>query len=436
MNEPPPIAAKNGDLAQQGDLARHIDGLLRLLKVTQSLAAEVDLHKILETINQQACLAIDCERASLYQYDAETDELYTSVVTALEIDEIRRPVGQGITGDVARTRRMSNVPDPAADPRWNPEFDQKTGFHTQSILAAPLISASDNALLGVLQLLNNRHGPFDAADEMLLAGFAQHAAVALDRARLVEELRRQQVVQTSLNVARQVQRSFMPDTMPKIDGYDLATWWFPNEAVGGDYCDVVRLGDGRWGLVMADVSGHGLGPSLIMASARAALRALMLEHWSTDELLRLLGRSLAGDLRMERFITIILAALNTQTHEVHYTNAGHGPALLYSRREDRFVSLDATGVPIGVLDDPQFDPLPPIAMQPDDLLFFCTDGIVEATDPAGDQFGLPRLKELIRKNAHLDCETLTDHIGQEVSQHYEGDHPPDDLTILAARRLA
>ncbi|NUQ54239.1 MAG: SpoIIE family protein phosphatase, partial [Phycisphaerales bacterium] len=132
------------------------------------------------------------------------------------------------------------------------------------------------------------------------------AAVAIDRARLVEEIRRQHVVQASLNIAREVQRSFMPDAMPKIAGYDLATWWFPNEAVGGDYCDVVQLGDGRWGLVMADVSGHGLGPSLIMASVRAALRALMLEHWSTIDLLTLLGRSLAADLRTERFITINL----------------------------------------------------------------------------------------------------------------------------------
>lgn len=430
MNYQPQLAA-----AANGDLARHVDGLLRVLDVTQALAAEVDLHKILEKINEQACLAVDCERASLYQYDAETDELYTSVVTELEIDEIRRPASQGITGDVARSRKMANVPLPHADPRWNPAFDQRTGFHTRNILAAPLISASDGSLLGVLQLLNNRHGPFDAADESLLAAFAQHAAVAIDRARLVEEIRRQHVVQASLNIAREVQRSFMPDAMPKIAGYDLATWWFPNEAVGGDYCDVVQLGDGRWGLVMADVSGHGLGPSLIMASVRAALRALMLEHWSTIDLLTLLGRSLAADLRTERFITIILAALNAQTHEVHYSNAGHGPALLYSPAEDRFVSLDATGLPLGVLDEPVLEKLPPLVLQPGDLLFFCTDGIVEATDPAGDQFGLPRLKKLIRQNAHVDCEALTDHIGAEVSKHYEGDHPPDDLTILAARRL-
>jgi sigma-B regulation protein RsbU (phosphoserine phosphatase) len=430
MNELPPNAAMSN-----GHLELHVDGLLRLLEVTKALAAEVDLQKILDTITHQVCLAIDCERASLYQYDAETDELYTSVVTELEIDEIRRPAGQGITGDVARRRQIANVADPASDPRWNPAFDQRTGFHTHNILAAPLVSASNQSLLGVLQLLNKRHGAFDADDELLLAAFGQHAAVAMDRARLVEELRRQQVVQASLNVAREVQRSFMPDAMPKVDGYDLATWWFPNEAVGGDYCDVVQLGDGRWGLVMADVSGHGLGPSLIMASVRAALRALMLEHWSTVDLLTLLGRSLAHDLRTERFITIILAALNHKTHEVHYSNAGHGPALLYSPAEDRFVSLDATGVPIGVLDDPEFEKLPPLVMQPNDLLFFCTDGIVEATDPAGAQFGLPRLKELIRKNSHLDCETLTDHIGAEVSQHYEGDHPPDDLTILAARRL-
>jgi serine phosphatase RsbU (regulator of sigma subunit) len=417
------------------DLARSVEGLSRLIDAVRSLAAEVDLNTILETINHHACEALDCDRASLYQYDADADELYTSVVTELEIDEIRRPAGQGISGDVARTRQIANVSSPADDPRWNPRFDQRTGYHTHNILAAPLTSPRDDSLLGVLQCLNKRRGSFDATDETLLAAFSQHAAVAIDRASLVAELQHRQTAQASLNIARDVQRSFMPRVLPTIAGYDLASWWFPNEAVGGDYCDVVRLGDGRWGLVMADVSGHGLGPSLIMASARAALRALMLEHTATDDLLTLLGRSLACDLQAERFITIIVAGLDPTTHEVRYTNAGHGPALRYSPAHDRFDVLEANGVPIGVLDEPLFDRPDPLHMAPDDILFFCTDGIVEATDAEGNQFGEPQLRDLIRQHRHSTMAELTTAIGAAVTRHYEGDHPPDDLTILATRRI-
>lgn len=416
------------------DLARSVEGLSRLIDAVRSLAAEVDVNSILETINHHACEALDCDRASLYQYDAETDELYTSVVTEMEIDEIRRPAGQGITGDVARSRQIANVANPADDPRWNPRYDQRTGYHTRNILAAPLTSPRDDSLLGVLQCLNKRHGTFDATDETLLAAFSQHAAVAIDRARMVDELRQRQTELASLSIARDVQRSFMPRRLPEIPGYDLASWWFPNEAVGGDYCDVVRLGDGRWGLVMADVSGHGLGPSLIMASVRAALRALMLEHTSTDELLTLLGRSMSADLQSERFITMIVAALDPQTHGVCYTNAGHGPTLRYSPARDAFDVLEATGLPIGVLDEPAFDRCEPLTLARGDLLFFCTDGIVEATDATGTPFGELQLRDLIREYRDASMEEMTTAIGDAVSRHYEGDHPPDDLTILAARR--
>jgi phosphoserine phosphatase len=419
------------------ELARRLEGLERLLSVTRSLAAQVDADALLSTIIEQACEALDCDRASLYQYDPETDELYTSVVTDLEISEIRRPLSRGITGRVARTRRTANVPCPEDDPDWDDRFDSRTGFHTRNILAVPLLASHDPGaadLLGVLQLLNKRGGAFDAVDEQLVAGFSQHAAVALDRARLVRELREREATIASLEVARRVQQSFMPKRLPDVPGYELATWWFPNEAVGGDYCDVVTLADGRVGLVMADVSGHGLGPSLIMASVRAALRALAVEHAATDELMKLLGRSLAPDLARELFITMILAALDPVAHTLAFTNAGHGPAFVYAAASGEFTTLEATGLPLGVLDAPEFEPARRIAISPGDLVFFCTDGVVEAMDGDGKQFGQHRLQELIRQHPQTPVQQLVAAIGAAVSSHYVGDSPPDDLTILVARR--
>jgi sigma-B regulation protein RsbU (phosphoserine phosphatase) len=418
------------------ELARRLEGLLRLLSVTRSLAAQVDPDTLLSTIIEQACEALDCERASLYQYDPETDELYTSVVTDLEIEEIRRPLSRGITGRVARTRQAANVPCPEDDPDWDDRFDCQTGFHTRNILAVPLTSPHVDSLLGVLQLLNKRDGAFDAVDEQLVAGFSQHAAVALDRARLVRELRQREATIASLDVARRVQQSFMPKRLPDVPGYELATWWFPNEAVGGDYCDVVELCDGRIGLVMADVSGHGLGPSLMMASVRAALRALALEHASTDELMKLLGRSLAPDLARELFITMILAALDPVGHTLAYTNAGHGPTFVYSPGSSSFMNLEATGLPLGVLNPPEFAPARRLEIARGDLVFFCTDGVVEAPDGGGQQFGQRRLMEFIRRHAEVPVQQLVEMIGAAVGAHYVGESPPDDLTILAARRLS
>lgn len=422
-------------MATKAGLRQRLDGLERLLATTRALAAEIDLNEILKLVAQGACDALDCERASLYRYDEHREELLTLVVTELEIAEIRHGLDYGVTGHVARTRKLANVSDPKVDPRWNPSVDRATGYQTRNILAAPLCSVRDDSLLGVLQLLNKRDGSFNSFDEQLLEAFSQHAASALDRARLVEELREREATEASLKMARDVQRGFMPTELIQPDGYELASWWFPNEAVGGDYCDVVALADGRLGLVIADVSGHGLGPSLLMASVRAALRALILDHASPELLLNMLSHCMAADLQEGRFITMVMAALDTQANSLEFANAGHAPAEHYAAAADQFNPLVSTGVPLGVLDRPDYPQGPPIALEQGDLLVLGTDGIIECMDEASEQFGQTRLREIIRRGSQRPVAELVQAIGKAVEQHYVGESPPDDLTVLALRRL-
>lgn len=416
------------------DLRRRLKGLSTLLEVTRELAAQIDPDATLQSITQGACLALDCDRASLYQYDPQRDELFTRVVTELEIGEIRHGLDRGITGDVARTRQLANVPDPSQDARWNFKVDRATGYQTRNILCGPVTSLHDGSLLGVLQLLNKAEGSFDDFDESLLLAFSRHAAVALDRSRMIRELQRTEAVQASLSVAREIHRGFIPSKLPDIPGYEVATWCFPNEAVGGDYCDVFQLPDGHVALVIADVTGHGIGPSLIMATVRAALRTVALEHSSPQRLMQLLGRALADDLKGGRFITMLIAALHAEANNVDYVNAGHGPAIHYHHQDDTFTQLDATDVPLGVLDEMECELGQPVAMQPGDLLLSCTDGIVEATDAAGDQFGQQRLQAAIRAHKDLPLQALVQQIASEVEAFMACDHPEDDLTILALRR--
>lgn len=432
MTSPPAPANK---LLFADDLRRRLDGFYRLLGAAHALAIEMDLERILKIIVNDACQALDCDRASLYQFDAKRNELFTTFVTELEIEEIRKSVDQGISGFVARERQVANIPDPALDPRWDSTVDRATGYQTRNILAAPLISAHDGSLLGVLTVLNKHQGEFDKSDELLIEAFGQHAAAALDRTRLVAKVQEREQTEASLNVAREVQRRFMPQKMPAVPGYEFASWWYPHEAVGGDYCDLLPLRDGRTALCVADVSGHGLGPSLIMASVRAALRTLILEHHSPDELLNLLGQALADDLD-NLFITIILVMLDPRTHRIEFSNAGHGPAMHYSATTGRFTPLSATGMPLGVVPGTKYPPGTPEQLAPGDMLFLCTDGIVEAMDEDGKAFGQERLERLVHDNAQVPLAELVQLIGGEVSAHYEGESPPDDLTILVARRNA
>ncbi len=423
------------ELLPPEELRDRLRGLYRLLAATRSVASQVDLDQTLETIVRDACTALDCDRASLYQYDPERKELYTRVVTELEINEIRTPLDQGITGYVARSGRVANVPNPAADPRWNADVDRRTGYRTQNILAAPLLSPHDGSLLGVLQVLNKLAGQFDAFDEELIQAFGQHAAVALDRARLVAELREHERSAESLVIARSIQQGFIPSQMPEVPGYQFAVWCYPNEEVGGDYCDIVPIGEECIGLVIADVSGHGLGPSLLMASVRAAFRALLLKHAEPPELLALLERLLADDLREGKFVTMVVAQLDPQSHRVTYANAGHAPALHYFTAIDRFTPLASTGAPVGVLGEGDFEQGTPFVMEPGDLLLLCTDGIVDALNPAGEHFGEERLRQLIRQSRKASAEELVKQIAAAVMAHVGDQTPSDDLTILAVKRV-
>jgi serine phosphatase RsbU (regulator of sigma subunit) len=403
------------------------------LEVTRVLAEEIDLSKILDKIVGEACRGLNCERAILYQLDAKRDTLFA---TAGVDCEVVRSLGDGIPGAVARSRQMLNIAEPNSDPRWDDRFDRLAEFQTRSVLAVPLVAARDGRLLGVLEMLNNIGGPFDSDDECLALAFSHHAAAALDRARLVEELQRRRESEASLNAAREVQRRFMPSKMPMIAGYDVATWWYPQEAVGGDYCDVVALPSGQIGLCVADVCGHGLGPSLLMASVRASIRSLLLEHSSPQLLMDRLGMAMAEDFSHGAFVTMVLALLDPPSNRFTFANAGHAPAMHYSAATSSFVPLESTGLPIGVVEHSECPLGPPIDLAPGDLIVLGTDGIIEAMDSRGEQFGVERLQTLIRRLARAPIQELVRSIGREVELHYVGDSPPDDLTILALRRGA
>jgi signal transduction histidine kinase len=166
--------------------SRQTRNLSILLEVSKALASHVRLDDLLDTIMSKTAEVLDAERATLFLYDAARDELWSKTADQLEITEIRLPMGAGIAGDVARTRIVANIPDAYADPRFNPEFDRRTGYRTRSALSMPLIGADDE-LVGVIQVLNKRNqAQFDQEDEALLRGLTAHVSVAIERAHLIE----------------------------------------------------------------------------------------------------------------------------------------------------------------------------------------------------------------------------------------------------------
>jgi len=224
-------------LARRAPKASPLDAatLERILEVTRELAAPFELGELLTRIIDAGRDVLLADRGTVFLFDAATDELVVRVATG--IGELRIPAGKGIAGECARTRATINVPDCYADQRFNPEVDRSSGYRTRCLLTVPLIG-HDDALVGVLQLLNKEGGVFDVRDERIASALAAQCAVALQRVRLTQELLVKEQMERELAVAREIQIGCLPRRMPDLPGYDLAGTSRPADATGGDMYDV------------------------------------------------------------------------------------------------------------------------------------------------------------------------------------------------------
>lgn len=412
---------------------RQLQDLHVLLDVARAMAGTAELDHLLVLILESARRLLHAERATLFMYDPQTDELYSRFTH--DTGEIRFPANKGIAGAVAQSRQTLNIPDAYADPRFNRQIDRDTGFHTRCMVTIPLVGLDDR-LVGVMQVLNKVGGPFLAYDERLGEALAAQVAVALQRAQLQEHYVRKKEMERSLAIAREIQQNLFPRRMPQVLGYDLAGWSRPADETGGDCLDFLLLPDGRLAVTLADVSGHGVGPALIMAETRALLRALAPVAGTPDETLRRANTYLSDDLTSGRFVTTFFGMLDPTAHVLRFASAGHGPLLWYEAAKGEVRATDATGLPLGLMEPADVEAGEPFPMAPGDMGIFLTDGFMEAQDPGGQFFGVERLSELIVANARREaCELITV-LEREVTRFVAGGPQLDDLTGVIVKRCS
>ncbi len=423
------------DSAETDPTQKRLTATLKLVEVARRLAHAGRLDDVLTQVAQGAAEALDCERATLFLHDEERQELVTRITTELEIREIRHRVDEGIAGWVVRRQKSANIDDPRGDARWISAIDRVTGFHTRNILAVPVVETTNGRVLGVLELLNKRDGPFNEFDVQLAEAFAAHAATALERADWENAARRRDELEFALRLARRIQTQFLPNELPEVAGYELAAWWEPADVVSGDYYDVVQREDGRLTLIVADVSGHGIGPSLLMASLQAMFRVLVRTCADPQRCLQMLELSIQSNLEEGRFITAVLATIDPATHRLTYANAGHGPSWHIAADTGTITPLEATQMPIG-FGSAQEEALeaPPRTIAPGDMLLLGTDGLLEVRNSAGEVFGRARLERVLVEHRHLPAARILDRL-REAIRHFAADPPPpDDITALVVKR--
>ena len=243
-------------------------------------------------------------------------------------------------------------------------------------------------------------------------------------------------VRKSLEIARQIQQSLLPQEAIQVAGYEVAAWNRPADETGGDYYDWFGLPDGRTAVVIADVTGHGIGPAMLMAVCRAYARASVPNQDPLRTAIVQLNRLVSHDFGDGRFVTFAVALLSPDHDEIELLSAGHGPSLVCRRADGAIEEFEGDGLPLGIVPEEEFTEPRRVRMAVGDTLFMVTDGFMEAHNVAGDLFGISRLSASLAVHADGPITEIVTQIDSEV-RSFAGTQPQaDDMTAVIIRRTA
>lgn len=401
-----------------------------ILGVTSALAAPFDLMTMLAEVVAAAKQVLAADRGSVWLYDAATDELVLEVATAIE--PVRVASGTGLVGACARSRRIINVPDCYADPRFDPTVDKTSGYRTRCMLTLPLVDHKD-VLVGVMQVLNKQGGVFDADDEMLATALAAQCAVALQRVRMTAALIEGEKMRQALEMARVVQMSTLPARMPVVAGYDVCALFEPAELTGGDTYDLALLDQGLLA-VLGDATGHGIAPALSVTQMQAMLRIAFRMGADLETAFIQVNNRLAETLADDRFITAFVGLLDPATHRLRFHSGGQGPIFHYVAATGGWDRHKPTSFPLGAMPIASLRPAIVIDMQPGDILVLLSDGFYEQSNPHGEMFGDDRVRDIVRAHHAGPMAEMLAALLRAVGD-FAGDTPQeDDMTAVVVKR--
>lgn len=277
-------------------------------------------------------------------------------------------------------------------------------------------------------------GPFPDPDRRTLALFANQAATALETAYLHRQALEKERLEREIELAADIQRRLLPTTFPVVENFDLAGWSRPARHVGGDFYDLMRTREGRIGAVLADVSGKGLPAALMVSTIHSALRLLVEQEEIGPELVRLLNRHISASTAPNKFITLLLAELDSGSSEVRFVNAGHNPGVVI-RSDGDVREMGSGGLPLGLFAESSYQ-AGQLHLEAGDLMCIYSDGLTECESPTDEEFGLPRLIDLLRSSSERSLSDVIRHVDAAVTDFAQGLDQGDDQTLVLIRRTA
>jgi serine phosphatase RsbU (regulator of sigma subunit) len=414
-------------------LAHERDDLRKLLEINKRLNQQHDLRKLLETIIDSAIELMAAERGFLILVHEAEMKVEIARNMSREALDVRSAnlVSTQICKEVIETGKPVLTTNAAADTRYG-RYSSVVGLNLRSILCVPF--KIKEQVLGTVYLDNANVGAFSERDADLLSAFSDQAAVAIENARLIRQVKKKERMEQELKIASDIQKKLLPRRTPRVPGLDLYGWMHPAKQVGGDYYDFIPVAGGLL-ICIGDVSGKGVPAGLVMASARSALRSLAERVVSTREIVIALNRLLADDLDREMFLSLLLMRYDSESGVISYTGAGHEHIIVYKAEEDRIDTRKTGGMVLGLTNDiDEHVKEEQLKLDVGDALVLYTDGVTEAVDEKNEQYQLERLNAAVKKCCERPPREMLHAILSDVLRWKGKAQQKDDITLVTARR--
>ena len=396
-----------------------VDDLQRVQKAAQRITTILDLDQLIDSVVDEVTQSFGCLEASIYLHDEERSEMVLSGVKGCSLHGKghRLKIGtEGMVGYVASTGQTRYAPDVRTD-----DYYFACGESTLSEVAIPLRVGEH--LVGVFTASHPEVDGFPRQQLRILQALCDHVAIAIHNARRFQSERAERsVMDLEAQEARAIQQALLPKSSPYIPGFVVSGLSVPARAVGGDWYDFIPFPDGRWGLVLADVSGKGTAAALLMSATRGVLRSLAEACCSPGEVLTRLNQLLVDDFPAGKFVTMVYAVLDPSNRTVVFANAGHLLPLFIDSQGKRFLDTER-GLPLGLGCGDYSETS--ITLSEGSKLLFYSDGITEAENASEEEYGLNRLSAHAAKSGS-SAVTIVD----DVRSFASGGSLLDDASVV------
>jgi sigma-B regulation protein RsbU (phosphoserine phosphatase) len=414
-------------VSQQSDL------LALISKISVALLDTVTLNETLDQIVSMVFQAVPADRSMIMMREEKSSDLKVAVARlrnrAGEVGEIR--ISRSVIDEVVANGKSVLTSDAQADPRFMGGTVMLQGV--RSVLAVPL--GVGEKVFGIIYADSPMGDSRFTEDHLkVLTTLASVAAIRVQNARLMEQQLETVRLERELQVASEIQQRFQPASAPQVPGYELQGISFPCYEIGGDYYDFIQREDGRLIVALGDVSGKGPAAALLMSSLHAAVHAQADNHNSLTKTIGAVNRYLVDSTPANRFVTLFYAELNPKDGSLAFLNAGHNPPLIV-HAGGTMEQLAAGGLPLGIMANADFRE-GKTKLHPGDVLVIYSDGVSEAVNPTGEEFGPTRLYETVSRNLDASAAGIRDRIESALTKFCQGTPAADDITLVICKRNA